>query len=171
MRLFRTSFALAGFLLPVACQRGAGSTHDSAQVPAPQAAAPAPADPATITFPPALGVTLAQFTRRPSGLYVRDDAAGKGTTAADGRQVRVRYAGYLSDGTPFDTSHASGAPLAFTLGKGEVVKGWDEGIVGMRAGGKRTLVVPPALGYGVNSPPGIPPNAVLVFRITLVGAG
>lgn len=161
---------LAAAVLSVACRPGAEPARDSARASAPAAVPPvANPDPATTTYAPALGVTLSTFTRRPSGVYVRDDAVGRGAVAIRGRGVLVRYSGALPDGSTIDSSHASGRPLAFVLGRGEVIKGWDEGMVGMRVGGTRTLVVPPALGYGAGSPPGIPPNAVLVFRVKLVG--
>lgn len=127
-------------------------------------------DPAANTYAPALGVTLSQFTRLPSGVYTRDDTAGTGAVAAAGQRVRVQYTGYLPDGTKFDSSLDRGEPFAFTLGQGEVIRGWDEGVAGMKVGGARTLVIPPKLGYGsTGSPPDIPPYAVLVFRVKLVG--
>lgn len=170
MRSHRSFGLLAAALLFVACRPGAEPAQDSARASAAAAVRPpAIPDPATVTYAPALGVTLSTFTRRPSGVYVRDDVAGRGAPATTGHGVRVRYTGAFPDGITFDSSHASGRPLAFVLGRGEVIKGWDEGMAGMRVGGTRTLVVPPALGYGANSPPGIPPNSVLVFRVKLVG--
>ena len=173
MRSHRAATLLAVALLSatlpaVACRPDARPARDSAQASA--TVAPAPnSDPTTATFAPALGVTLSTFTRRPSGLYVRDGAVGRGAVATQGHGVLVRYTGVLPDGSTFDSTHASGRPLAFVLGRGEVIKGWDEGMTGMRVGGTRTLVIPPALAYGAGSPPGIPPNTVLVFRVKLVG--
>lgn len=162
--------ALLVTALAAACGSRAEPGRDTARAAAPVAAVkPTNPDPATNTYAPALGVTLAKMTRRPSGLYVRDDTVGRGAVATKGRKVRVEYTGYLTDGSQFDTSRDRGRPFAFTLGRGEVVPGWDEGVQGMRVGGARTLVVPPALGYGAASQPGIPANAVLVFRMKLVG--
>ncbi len=170
MRRRHPAALLAAALLALACRPGAEPARDSAAAAAPAAAASPPiADPATVTYAPALGIALAKFTRRPSGLYVRDDVVGRGAVATTGRGVLVRYTGFLTDGTTFDSTKASGRPLAFVVGRGEVIKGWDEGMEGMRVGGTRTLVVPPALGYGAGSPPGIPQNAVLVFRVKLAG--
>ncbi len=136
---------------------------------APGAAAPAlNPDPAANTFAPALGVDLAKFQKRPSGLYVRDDKPGTGAEAQSGRTVRVAYTGSLADGTVFDTSEGKD-PIEFPLGAGRVIDAWDEGVAGMRVGGVRTIVVPAELGYGAAGVPGIPGNAVRVFRMELVG--
>ena len=133
--------------------------------------APMNPDPATNTYAPALNVTLAQFTKTPSGLYLRDDTVGTGTTASVGQTVEVRYTGWLTDGTQFDSNADAGdSPLTFPLGTGRVIRGWDEGVAGMRVGGVRTLVIPPKLGYGsTGSMPDIPPYSVLVFRVRLLG--
>lgn len=129
-------------------------------------------DPATNRYAPALGVDLTQFRKTPSGLYIRDDKVGTGAEAKPGMPVRVHYAGYLTDGKQFDASRDRGEPFAFTPGEGRVITAWDEGIPGMRVGGVRTLVTPPALGYGaLGSEPDIPANAVLVFRVELLGVG
>lgn len=125
-------------------------------------------DPAANTFAPALGVDLAKFRKLPSGLYVRDDKIGTGATAAAGREARVEYQGSLANGKEFDASR--GSPFVFTPGQGQVIQAWDEAVPGMRVGGVRTIVVPAALGYGAaGAGPDIPPNAVLVFRMELVG--
>ena len=127
-------------------------------------------DPATNAYAPALGVALARFEKRPSGLYVRDDTVGTGAVAQAGATVQVHYTGWLPDGTKFDASRDHGEPFSFRLGNRDVIVGWDEGVAGMRVGGTRTLVVPPALGYGADGAGGvIPPNAVLVFRVELLG--
>ncbi|MEO8201272.1 MAG: FKBP-type peptidyl-prolyl cis-trans isomerase [Gemmatimonadota bacterium] len=105
--------------------------------------------------------------RTSSGLYYKDRTVGSGATAEKGRNVRVAYKGWLADGHVFDQS-APGHPYDFVLGNREVIDGWDEGIVGMRQGGRRLLVIPPSLAYGQQSPgPGIPANATLVFDVTL----
>ena len=132
--------------------------------------APMNPDPATNTYAPALGVNLSAFTKQPSGLYVRDDTIGTGAVAEQGRTVEVHYTGWLPDGDKFDASRDHGESFRFTLGRQEVIAGWDEGVAGMRVGGTRTLLVPPTLGYGAEGAGGvIPPNAVLVFRVELLG--
>jgi FKBP-type peptidyl-prolyl cis-trans isomerase FkpA len=105
----------------------------------------------------------------PATLQITDDAPGKGPAAKDGDKVRVHYTGTLINGKKFDSSRDRGTPFDFTLGKGEVIKGWDQGVLGMRAGGKRRLVIPEALGYGeAGSPPNIPPKAGLKFDVELL---
>lgn len=94
-----------------------------------------------------------------------------GIIAADGMQVAVHYQGRLEDGTVFDDSHKRGEPISFILGKGQVIKGWDQGIAGMAVGEKRTLTIPPELGYGAQGAGDvIPPNATLIFDVELVSA-
>lgn len=106
----------------------------------------------------------------PSGLKYVDVQAGTGTVAEKGKTVRVHYTGRLKDGTKFDSSLDRNEPITFTLGVGQVIKGWDEGISGMKVGGKRTLIIPPDLGYGARGAGGvIPPNAELTFDVELVG--
>jgi FKBP-type peptidyl-prolyl cis-trans isomerase len=106
---------------------------------------------------------------KPSGLKVTHVAPGAG--AKDGDTVSVIYAGKLANGTEFDSSAKHGGePIEFVLGKGMVIKGWDEGLQGMQVGEKRTLVIPPSLGYGEAGAGGvIPPNATLTFDIELMG--
>jgi FKBP-type peptidyl-prolyl cis-trans isomerase len=90
--------------------------------------------------------------------------------AKEGSHVRVHYTGWLTTGKKFDSSVDAGTPFDFTIGNGEVIKGWEEGVAGMKVGGKRQLRIPPALGYGAEgSPPDIPPNAILIFDIKLLG--
>jgi len=102
-------------------------------------------------------------------LKIKDDTVGTGTEAKNGDRVNVHYTGWLTDGTKFDSSKDRGQPFAFTLGAGEVIPGWDQGVVGMKVGGKRTLTIPPDLGYGAQGAGGvIPPNATLVFEVELV---
>jgi FKBP-type peptidyl-prolyl cis-trans isomerase FkpA len=129
--------------------------------------APGPVE--TTAFAPALAVDLAAMTRTPSGLFVRDLRVGDGRAAERGTQALVRYTGWLPDGTPVDSTRAAEPPVAFRLGAREVVRGWDEGVLGMRVGGRRQLVIPPRLGYGPRAVGAVPPNAVLVFTIDLVG--
>lgn len=105
----------------------------------------------------------------PGGLQYQDVVVGTGKAAASGDSIVVDYSGYLADGTEFDSSINRGKPFTFTLGQGQVIKGWDEGLVGMKVGGKRKLVIPPALAYGAQGfPPSIPPNATLTFDVQLL---
>jgi peptidylprolyl isomerase len=110
-------------------------------------------------------------TTTPSGLQYWDIKQGTGTVAEAGKKVKVDYTGWLMNGKKFDSSVGTGKPFEFTLGQGEVIKGWDEGVAGMKVGGKRQLRIPPDLAYGANGTPGgpIPPNATLVFDVRLVG--
>jgi len=102
-------------------------------------------------------------------LKIEDTKVGKGATAKTGDTVTVNYTGYLTDGTKFDSSLDSGKPFSFTIGNGDVIAGWDQGIPGMKVGGKRKLTIPPALGYGAQGAGGvIPPNATLVFDVELL---
>ena len=100
---------------------------------------------------------------------------GNGQVAAPGKKVTVNYAGYLTNGKKFDSSYDHGAPFQFKLGNGEVIKGWDEGVAGMKVGGRRQLKIPATLAYGSQGvqaiPPGvsIPPNATLIFDVELLG--
>jgi FKBP-type peptidyl-prolyl cis-trans isomerase FkpA len=109
--------------------------------------------------------------RTPSGLVYWDIRVGTGDVAKEGSRVRVHYTGWLTNGKKFDSSVDVGTPFDFRIGNGEVIKGWEEGVTGMRIGGKRQLRIPPALGYGAEGTPGgpIPPNANLIFDIQLLG--
>jgi FKBP-type peptidyl-prolyl cis-trans isomerase len=105
-----------------------------------------------------------------SGLQYWDIRVGNGDVAKEGSRVRVHYTGWLTTGKKFDSSVDAGKPFDFTIGNGEVIKGWEDGIAGMKVGGKRQLRIPPALGYGADGyPPDIPPNATLIFDIKLLG--
>ena len=101
-------------------------------------------------------------------LRIEDIVVGIGDEAVSGKKVTVNYLGTLTDGTKFDSSYDRGILFAFNLGAGEVIKGWDLGVVSMKVGGKRRLTIPPALGYGEKSTdPLIPPNSTLIFEIEL----
>lgn len=105
----------------------------------------------------------------PEKLEVIDDEVGTGAEAKSGDKVAVHYTGTLMSGKKFDSSRDKGTPFEFTLGQGGVIKGWDQGVVGMKVGGKRRLVIPSALGYGeAGSPPNIPANAGLKFDVELM---
>jgi FKBP-type peptidyl-prolyl cis-trans isomerase len=97
---------------------------------------------------------------------------GNGATAVAGKPVKVHYTGWLTDGKKFDSSVDRGQPFGFTLGAGQVIKGWDEGVAGMKVGGKRQLRIPPELGYGSRGAGSvIPPNATLIFDVELLEVG
>lgn len=105
-----------------------------------------------------------------SGLEYWDITKGTGATATSGKHVRVHYTGWLTNGKAFDSSLDRGQPFEFVLGAGNVIKGWDEGVEGMKVGGKRQLRIPPQLGYGARGAGGvIPPNATLIFDVELLG--
>ena len=103
-----------------------------------------------------------------ANLIVKDVKVGTGAEAKAGDLVSVNYTGKFADGKVFDSSIPRGQPFQFTLGAGQVIAGWDQGVAGMKVGGERTLVIPPSLGYGANGyPPVIPPNSTLYFDVTL----
>ena len=137
-----------------------------------EAPPPTPAvsgDPAELTFAPELHVKLDSAELRPSGLYVHDVVVGTGPVADSMTTVEVHYTGWLANGQKFDGSRDRNETLAFTVGIGQVIGGWDEGVRGMKVGGKRLLVVPPRLGYGdIGSAPMIPRMATLVFEVELM---
>jgi FKBP-type peptidyl-prolyl cis-trans isomerase FkpA len=136
---------LATLLLGVAC---------TAPAAAPSASAPGPT-PAEVTLA--------------DGLKYTDEQVGTGAEAQPGKTAVVHYTGWLMDGTKFDSSRDRNQPFSFPLGAGRVIKGWDEGVAGMKVGGKRTLIVPPDLGYGARGAGGvIPPNATLKFEVELL---
>jgi FKBP-type peptidyl-prolyl cis-trans isomerase FkpA len=119
----------------------------------------------TTNFDPSLGVDLAASTKTASGLYYRDLTVGGGAQvpAAAGTSVTVSYGGYLRNGTLFD----AGDLPPFTTGTGAVIEGFDEGVRGMKVGGRRQLIIPPSLGYGDQRVGSIPPNSILVFVVDL----
>lgn len=107
-----------------------------------------------------------------SGLQYEDIVEGTGAMPQKGQRVTVHYTGTLEDGTQFDSSRDRGRPFSFTIGVGQVIKGWDEGVASMRVGGQRKLVIPPELGYGARGAGGvIPPNATLLFDVELISLG
>jgi FKBP-type peptidyl-prolyl cis-trans isomerase len=147
MRLDRLAFLLAALsLASLACSK-------------------APAE-LTSDFTPAQGTPLPPG---PKKLETEDVVVGTGREAKTGDTVHVQYTGTLMNGKKFDSSYDHGGdPFKFTLGKGEVIKGWDQGVVGMKIGGKRKLKIPSDLGYGAKGSGSIPPNAGLLFDVELV---
>ncbi len=112
----------------------------------------------------------ANASTTPSGLKYVDQVVGTGASPKKGQRVTVHYTGRLQNGTKFDSSVDKGAPYEFAIGTGTVIKGWDEGIMSMKVGGKRHLIIPPSLGYGATGrPPTIPPNSTLEFDVELLG--
>lgn len=105
-----------------------------------------------------------------SGLQYEDIRLGSGDAVKSGQKLTVHYEGTLSDGTKFDNSYDRNQPFEFVIGKGQVIKGWEEGLLGMRIGGKRKLIIPAELGYGANSAGAIPANSELIFEIELLDA-
>jgi FKBP-type peptidyl-prolyl cis-trans isomerase len=125
----------------------------------------APAEPA----PAAMGTTTNVISNQPvQRNMITDVAVGTGAEAVNGSTVSVQYTGRFEDGTVFDSSIPRGEPITFVLGQGRVIQGWEQGILGMKVGGKRQLVIPPELGYGPNDYGPIPGNSMLYFDVELV---
>jgi FKBP-type peptidyl-prolyl cis-trans isomerase FkpA len=121
-------------------------------------------------FSAELGVDTTAMTKAPAGFWYTDVAPGEGAEAEPGRTVRVHYTGWLPNGKKFDSSRDRGEPFEFTLGAGQVITGWDEGVKGMKVGGRRKLVLPSQMAYGdAGAPPDIPPGATLVFDVEVLG--
>jgi peptidylprolyl isomerase len=112
-----------------------------------------------------------QSVTTPSGLKYQDLVVGTGAAPVPGKPVKVHYTGWLENGTRFESSHDTGNPIEFAIGTGQVIPGWDEGVMTMKVGGKRKLTIPPQLAYGAGGAGDkIPPNATLVFEVELVDA-
>jgi FKBP-type peptidyl-prolyl cis-trans isomerase len=178
MKVMRTFIVAVGVLLVMAScgQPNAsdtpGAVSGPSNTPAPSQAAPTPTPTpaptaAAITTPCTKGKTKTT----PNGVKVTDTKCGKGAEAKRGSAIKVLYVGKLSSGKVFDASSRHGnKPLKILIGKGAVIPGWDEGVPGMRVGGVRDLVIPPAMAYGAaGAGSAIPPNATIEFRIKLVG--
>ena len=130
--------------------------------PSPPASAAPPATASAAPTPPAAP------TAADAPLGITTTAPGKGPGAQNGDKVRVHYTGTLTNGTKFDSSRDRDKPFDFTLGKGMVIKGWDQGLLGMKVGEKRKLVIPPGMAYGPAGRPGIPPNSTLNFDVEMI---
>ena len=160
---------------------GASLAHADQAAPAAAPAAPVAAAPADVAVPAAAPVLAGSATPGPAAdaLIITDVKVGTGKEATAGTTVRVNYTGWLyrplarlSHGKMFDSSRMPGRdPLEFPLGGGKVIKGWDQGVAGMKVGGKRTLIIPAALAYGAKGSPdgGIPSNSALIFDVELLG--
>jgi len=157
---------------------GATSSNAASSPPPAASATPPPAAPAagTTAAAPTFDQTtdksmeIATASGGSARLQYKDLKVGDGTIAESGKTVMVQYTGWLTDGTKFDSSYDHGQPFQFQLGAGQVIPGWDKVVAGMRAGGKRRLVIPSQLGYGSQGAGGvIPPNATLVFEVELLG--
>jgi FKBP-type peptidyl-prolyl cis-trans isomerase FkpA len=147
-------------------------TGTVACAPDPVIGPPPETDPALATYAPNLQINIATFTRTGTGLYYKDVPAGWGSIAADsGDTVVVDYTGYLTDGRIFDGSRVTLAatPVTWVVGVSELIPGFTQGLKGVRAGGKRRLIIPPALGYGPAGTATIPGNAILVFDLIIHG--
>jgi FKBP-type peptidyl-prolyl cis-trans isomerase len=158
--LFAAS-AVIGLFAVGACSQPPASAASSAPAPV----GFDPEDIAHATFAPALNVHLDSMVRRPTGLYVRDLVTGNGPVATLGRSVVVRYTGWLADGKQIDSGE-----ITVTLGSNKTIRAWEEGLLGIRAGGKRRMIVPPHMGYGAKGAGdgAIPPNSILVFEMDAI---
>jgi len=148
-------FLLIAFALIPACSQNEGKKQEEQKpVQASQASAPAGGE---------------NLLKTASGLQYADLVPGSGDSPKSGKKVTVHYTGWLTNGTKFDSSVDRNEPFTFVIGAGQVIPGWDEGVMSMKIGGKRKLVIPPELGYGAGGAGGvIPPNATLVFEVILL---
>jgi FKBP-type peptidyl-prolyl cis-trans isomerase len=155
--MFKTAILLATLALTGTAVLAQSKTSTKKAAPA---ARPITSGPRRVTGEP---------TRTASGLEYWNTKIGTGPTAVAGQKIKVHYTGWLTSGKKFDSSVNTGRPFEFVLGAGQVIKGWDEGVAGMKVGGKRQLRIPPQLAYGEQGYPGaIPPHSTLIFDVELV---
>ena len=160
------SFAPVVLVLSLAGVACGGSAPAGAARPA---APPAPkAVPIASTYAPELRVDLAAMTKTASGLLYRDLTPGDGDLVKAGNTVTLHYSGYLPNGNSFDKNQEPDQPLEFKLGQRRTITGWEEGLIGMRVGSRRQLIVPPSLGYGAAGNGKVPPDATLIFVVDLL---
>lgn len=163
MRYFIICLAAASLAAFSACTK---KSETESAAPAQGAAPSAPSTPST---PTTSASSAGSVKTLPDGLKIEDVKVGTGAEAVAGKLVSVHYTGTLADGKKFDSSLDRGQPFQFPLGQGRVIKGWDEGVAGMKVGGKRKLTIPAELGYGAAGAGGvIPPNATLLFDVELL---
>jgi len=164
MNLRTLGLAVAIALLAAGCNEASQNTGSASSEPTSSSTGVAETPAA-----PEAEATGGKVHKLASGLQYEDTVVGNGKMAEPGMNVSVHYTGWLTDGTKFDSSVDRGQPFKFQLGAGQVIAGWDEGVKGMRIGGKRKLTIPPDLGYGARGAGGvIPPNATLVFDVELL---
>ncbi|MGH3055421.1 MAG: FKBP-type peptidyl-prolyl cis-trans isomerase [Gaiellaceae bacterium] len=169
MLKFRNWLGVALALALAGCNASSGGTTTSKSATGSTSTTSATVAPST-DAPKSAADAAAKEISMPSGLKYVDLKVGDGQIAETGMTAQVHYTGWLTDGTKFDSSVDRGQPFSFKLGAGQVIRGWDEGVKGMRVGGKRKLTIPPDLGYGQAGAGGvIPPNATLVFDVELLG--
>jgi peptidylprolyl isomerase len=163
---FWTIIAILGLALPIATACGGnGGGEQTTTTTSSSTSPPATSSTAEPAAPDKLSSTA-------TGLQYQDLKVGDGPFPAPGQPVTVHYTGWLTNGQKFDSSVDRGEPFTFTLGNGEVIKGWDEGVATMHVGGKRKLVIPPSLGYGDRGAGDtIPPNSTLIFQVELLKSG
>ena len=165
-----TLVTLAGALFATSCAekeqpKNANEPPKASAQPSPTTAAPSNANAGA----QAGATTVGKEVTTPSGLKYTDLVIGTGESPKVGQQVIVHYTGTFTDGRKFDSSRDSGQPIPFRIGIGQVIKGWDEGLMTMRVGGRRKLICPPNLAYGKEGRPPIPPNSTLIFDVELLG--
>ena len=158
MSRYRSLFAVPLAAFVVSCGGSSTTTPDLGG-----------SDPATTVYAASLGVNLSAMTKLNKALYIQDVVSGTGAPAVSGHFIAVTYTGWLVNGTQFD-SNVGKDSLSFPLGTGSVIAGWDQGLVGMRVGGKRRLIIGSALGYGTQAHGSIPSNSTLVFDVQLLTA-
>jgi FKBP-type peptidyl-prolyl cis-trans isomerase len=174
-RRIRIPVLLAAAALAVAGCGGGGGKATTADIPAGSApsAPPPPKASTNLKDTKTKPAVPKQKGAPPKKLVVKDIVAGKGRAAKKGDRLTMQYVGVTyADGSEFDSSWDRGQPFKFQLGKGSVIKGWDQGLVGIKPGGRRELIIPSKLGYGATGqPPSIPPNATLVFIVDALSVG